>query len=339
MRPKSIILLVLALGCGLVASIGINQLMADRGKSAPSGETVSIFVAVQDINMNDPVTQEMLKLEPWPKDKLQPGALVKLDQIVGRRTKMRILAGEPILEGKLLATGENGQQGAGDQIPAGMRAVAVKSDDVTSTGSLIRPGDRVDVVVHLQRNDGRGIRETTSRTFLRDIKIFAVNDEFERSPNGEGGKITAKTVTLLVLPQQAELISLATELGKIRLVMRGPNDSDTEESPGVDIGDLTGTDESENREAEYADAMPADEDPLKGVFNQRSTAAVAELGEQFTMRLIRGQDVEEMVFADGKGLPQPAGSVVEEPQPTSPDATGSEDEEFEEPQEDDGGDE
>lgn len=336
MRPKSIILLVLALGCGLVASIGINQLMADRGKPAASGETVSIFIALQDINMNDPVSKEMLKLEPWPKDKVQPGAITKLDTVVGRRTKMKILAGEPILEGKLLATGENGQQGAGDQIPPGMRAVAVKSDDVTSTGSLIRPGDRVDVVVHLQRNPGKGIPETTSKTFLRDIKIFAVNDEFERSPNGEGGKVTAKTVTLLVLSQQAELISLATELGKIRLVMRGPNDTSAEETDGVTIKDITGTDESENREIEYAESEPAPDDALAGLFNQASTTAVA--GPQFTIRLLKGMDVEELVFTDGKGLPQPAGSLVEEPLPTTEEEATTDDEALEETLEDDSGD-
>lgn len=338
MRPKSIILLVLALGCGLVASIGINQLMADRGKQVSSGETVSIFVALQDINMNDPVAKEMLKLEPWPKDKVQPGTITKLDTVIGRRTKMRILAGEPILEGKLLATGENGQQGAGDQIPPGMRAVAVKSDDVTSTGSLIRPGDRVDVVVHLQRNPGKGISETTSKTFLRDIKVFAVNDEFERAPNGEGGKITAKTVTLLVLSQQAELISLATELGKIRLVMRGPNDTGAEESDGVTIADITGTDKSENRDIEYAESEAAEpDDALAGLFNQASATAVA--GPQFTIRLLKGMDVEELVFTDGKGLPQPAGAAVEEPLPTTADEATTEDDELEETLEDDSDDE
>jgi pilus assembly protein CpaB len=221
-----------------------------------------------------------------------------------------------------------------------MRAVAVKSDDVTSTGSLIRPGDRVDVVVHLERNPGKSIPETTSKTFLRDIKIFAVNDEFERAPNGEGGKLTAKTVTLLVLPQQAELISLATELGKIRLVMRGPNDTDSEETPGVNIGDLVGTDPSENRDLEYAASEPAEASPLAGIFSQPSraaaTAAVAEVQEHFTIRLIKGQDVEELVFTDDKGLPQPAGSVLEEPQPTT-DAL-LEDEAFEVAPEDAGGD-
>lgn len=338
MRPKSIVLLVLALGCGLVASIGINQLMADRGKPVANGETVSIFIALQDINMNDPVSKEMLKLEPWPKDKVQPGTITKLDTVVGRRTKMKILAGEPILEGKLLATGENGQQGAGDQIPPGMRAVAVKSDDVTSTGSLIRPGDRVDVVVHLQKNPGKGIAETTSKTFLRDIKIFAVNDEFERSPNGEGGKVTAKTITLLVLPQQSELISLATELGKIRLVMRGPNDTSAEETDGVTIKDITGTDQSENREIEYAESAPAETaDPLAGLFNQASATTVA--GPQFTIRLLKGMDVEELVFTDGKGLPRPAGSAVEEPLPITEEETATEEEAFEEAPEDDSGNE
>ncbi len=73
MRPKSLILLSLALGCGLVAALGINQMMAKQGPiTITSGETREIYVTLKDINTNDLVTAEALKLEPWPKDKVRP---------------------------------------------------------------------------------------------------------------------------------------------------------------------------------------------------------------------------------------------------------------------------
>ena len=76
MRPKSLILLVLALGCGLVAAIGINQVLANRpvAQVTDSGETVPIFVALTDIGLGDPLTPQVLKLEEWPKMKVPPGA-------------------------------------------------------------------------------------------------------------------------------------------------------------------------------------------------------------------------------------------------------------------------
>ncbi|HEY4759658.1 MAG TPA: hypothetical protein VIH42_03675, partial [Thermoguttaceae bacterium] len=66
MRAKSMALLMLALGCGLIASIGITQVLAKRNSepSAYPGETVPIFIAVKDIPLGDPLTAEVLKLEP-----------------------------------------------------------------------------------------------------------------------------------------------------------------------------------------------------------------------------------------------------------------------------------
>ena len=74
MRPKSLILLLLALGCGLVAAIGINRVLANRPveQAAETGEMVPIFVALADIGLGDPLTAEVLKLEEWPKTKVPP---------------------------------------------------------------------------------------------------------------------------------------------------------------------------------------------------------------------------------------------------------------------------
>src|SRR4051794_4160392 len=117
MKPKSIILLTLALGCGLVASIGINQVMANRKAEPASGETLPIFVATVDINLGDPVTPQNIKLEEWPKDKVPKGSLTELKKTEGRRARTRIFAGDPIREEKLLAAGE-GAQSPGDMIPS-----------------------------------------------------------------------------------------------------------------------------------------------------------------------------------------------------------------------------
>ena len=87
MRPKSLILLLLALGCGLVAAIGINQVLANRPvqQAADTGEMVPIFVALTDIGMGDPLSPEVLKLEDWPKSKVPNGVLADLADVEGRR--------------------------------------------------------------------------------------------------------------------------------------------------------------------------------------------------------------------------------------------------------------
>ncbi|NUQ64571.1 MAG: Flp pilus assembly protein CpaB, partial [Pirellulales bacterium] len=251
MRAKSIVLLMLALGCGLVASIGITKVMANRNShSSPVAQTQSIFVAMSDIPMGDPITPQVIKLEDWPKDKVPPGALTKIEDVEGRRPKTKIYAGSPLLENYLLSKGAS-DQGATGLIPKGYRVVSVKVDAVSSGSSLIRPGDRVDVLVHLEQCPTKNIPETTTRTFLQDIKVFAVNDVFALdAEEGADKSLKAQTVSLLVTPDQAEKVMLATELGRIRLVMRSPDDDEQTTGAGASAQKLFGVADGAQRDME-----------------------------------------------------------------------------------------
>ncbi|MGE0608001.1 MAG: Flp pilus assembly protein CpaB [Pirellulales bacterium] len=316
MRPKSLILLVLALGCGLVASIGINRVMANRpAAQVVEGDTVSIFVAALDVNQNDLVPKEAIKEEQWPAAKVPPGAIMVLEDVEGRRCRSKLYAGEPFLEAKLLAKGAAAQSYA---IPAGLRAVAVRVDDVTSLGSLLLPGDRVDIMVHLPPMPERGIREAMTKTFLQDIKVFAVNDVTERAPGGGEAKITARTVSFLVDPNQAELITQASELGRVRLVLRSSSDSEIVMTQGADFTGLLGAGGGNGNRA--AEAFAA-EQPKAPVIDQilAPPAAIAALDmpahNEFKMTIMRGSDVQEYVLDSGSSIARPAASDSEESAP------------------------
>ena len=279
MRPKSIILFVLALGCGLIAAVGINQVLAHR-KTDPgiAGETVPIFVALADVDLGEPLTPAVLKLEPWPKDKVPQGSLSKLEEIEGRRPRTKLFAGEPILENKLLSK-DASLQGASGFIPKGMRVVAVKVDAVSGSSDLLLPGDRIDVLVQLQANPSRGIAETSARTILQDIKVFAVNDIFRREHQDKGEvAIAARTVSLLVKPDEAELITLASELGNIRLVMRSTEDDNIAATSGAGVRHLFGNarDES-NRDSEslMASQSSSDGGGLLDMLNGKTPTPIA----------------------------------------------------------------
>ena len=102
MRPKSLILLLLALGCGLVASIGISQVLDRRNHDAePAVEKEPIYVALKDIKVNDPiVTDKNVKLEEWPKDRIPSDAVRDPKDYQNQRAGGIILAGEPIRKAK-----------------------------------------------------------------------------------------------------------------------------------------------------------------------------------------------------------------------------------------------
>jgi len=240
MRAKSMVLLMLALGCGVVASIGITQVMAKRGGATTTAqaEVEGIFVAMKDLPIGDPISAQMVKLEEWPKDKVPNGALTKLEEVENRRPKTRIFAGSPILENQLLGKGVL-DQGASDVIPKGFRVVAVKADAISTGGSLIRPGDRVDVLVHV-RYAGGDLTRTATKTILQDVKVFAVNEVWDVATTSGEKAITARTVSLLVTPAQAEKITLASEMGNVRLVMRSPEDKEQADVAGARAHDVLG---------------------------------------------------------------------------------------------------
>ena len=307
MRGKSVLLLMLALGCGLVASIGITQVMAKRNSSpqAPAAEMAAIFVAMEDIPMGDLVTAQMLKLEEWPEDKVPPGALGDIEDVEHRRPKSKIYAGSPILDDQLFGKGAS-EGGAAPRIPPGYRVVSVKVDDVSGTGRLIRPADRVDILVHLQRNPGKEILETCTRTILQDVKVFAVGDTFDLEATEGKNSITAKTISLLVTPGQAEVVMLATEMGKIRLSLRSHEDQELASVDGARPNELGRSRQPDRGNEGSAQAAPAtnqspDMDEFLKLLNSQGsqTAQTEESPEEpsnWTMRIIQGPEIDEVIL-------------------------------------------
>jgi pilus assembly protein CpaB len=318
MRSKSIILLALALGCGLVASIGISQVM-ERRQQAPvaQGETEVIFVALHDINPNEPITAQNIKTEEWPQSKVPAGVITKLDEIENMRTRQKIFQGEPLLLGKLIDADDI--TGASKGIPKGYRVVAVRVNDVSGTGSLILPGDRVDLLVYLTRNPAHDVHEAQTRTVLQDVKVFAVNAAWQRDPGDGESSIAAKTISLLVTPQQAEKVTLASEMGAVRLVLRNDSDSDLSETDGTQASDVLGTGSASDRSAEkekvevpQVAASSKIGDATKSLLEfikerQKSQPVVAPtVHGPWKIKLLKGGLVEE-VSIDGEGVPQVLG--------------------------------
>lgn len=292
MRPKSLALLLLALGCGLVASIGITRVMTTWTEKPDMvvGGTEPVVVATANVGMGEMLSETQIKLENWPKGKIPAGAVSIIADADGRRTRTRLYAGEPILEDKLFAKGVS-QQGAAAMVTAGYRVVTVKVDLVSGGGSLILPGDHVDVMVHLVRDPNKGINETVTRTILQNVKVFAVNDVLGVEKEKESGKsIAAKTISLLVTPEQAAKVMLATEMGTINLVMRSPEDNqrvaDVQAKPAELFGAAVASPTA--MEPPPAKAVPAPTAP--------QTVEAAASRTIWTVRIIKANEVDEVKF-------------------------------------------
>src|SRR5688500_14663664 len=165
MKMKSLILIFIALGCGLVASIGISQVMSQGGGEAKL-EMDQILVAKDPIDSGKPLQASMVQLEEWPKNKIPDGALRKVEDLEGMFSKYRFFKGEPILQAKI----SDKRGGVIEDIPPGYRVSNIKVDEDTVM-EAITPGDSVDVNVFLEAGRN-GIQKTGVYTILRNVRVF-----------------------------------------------------------------------------------------------------------------------------------------------------------------------
>lgn len=236
MRPKTLILFIVAVGCGLVASIGVSQYMEKAKRTGPTAvDTAKIYVATTEISPGERLDAKNVRLEEWPKDRIPEGAVTDLKEFEDKFPRARLYKGEPILFAKLSDTMDGNLP---QTIPEGYRVIALKVDENTSAGGFIRPGDRVDLVVFLRKS--AEVPETGVRTILRDVNIFAVQGETERHVDKQGLSRELRTVSLLVTPKQAESVTLAKELGVMSLTLRRPGDTTEEVGDGETVQELLG---------------------------------------------------------------------------------------------------
>ena len=162
-----------------------------------------------------------------------------LQQAVGRGVIAAIYAGEPIASGRLAPRGAGA--GLAAMIPVGMRAVALKIDEVIGLAGFVVPGMRVDVIVSGRTSDSSQ-NNVVARTALQNIEVLSAGQKIEKTADGKPQD--AQVVNLLVTPDQAEVLSLASNETKVQLVLRNPLDTREETTHGASMAALFGLHEN-----------------------------------------------------------------------------------------------
>ncbi len=232
MDRRFITVLTLSLMFALVVSGIFYQVVAGASKSsrAPKQDLRDLVVAARALGTGVSIKPDDIKLVRVPADQFPKGGFSSTEEVLGRPVVSSVLADEPVREGRLAARGSG--MGLAPIIPAGMRAVAVKVNEVVGVAGFVLPGMHVDVLV-----TGRPVGQdaTMTKTILQDILVLAAGQTIE--PDARGQAINAPVVTLLVTPAQAEALTLASE-DRIQLVLRNSSDRGAEKTPGRDMTEL-----------------------------------------------------------------------------------------------------
>jgi pilus assembly protein CpaB len=332
MRPKSLVLLALALGCGLIASIGISQVLDGNNKPA-AVETAPIYVALKNINVGDPVDDKMVSLEEWPKDKVPVGAIAKWEDLEDRRPRSNIYAGEPILDNKLLPKGQTNDPIKG--VPEGMRLKTISVDARKSAAGLLSPGDRVDIQIFVKENQSQGVTTPFTKIFLQNIRVYAVDQTIEKSADGSEARSVAKTVSLIVTPAQANRINLAENMGEVSLIPRNPDDETVVEDNEQGADELFGRSTANSRQKEQLGKNESADGPLAGfkslIQDAMSSAAQAAAAtpqqpakSNFQMTIIYPTEVSKVEFsANGEPILPQNSPAAAFPNPSAGAAAGA----------------
>jgi pilus assembly protein CpaB len=166
---------------------------------------------------------------------LPKGAILKSENAIGRGVISDLYQGEPIVDSRLAAVGSGG--GLAATIRQGMRACAVKVDEVVGVAGFVTPGMRVDVLMsgnppgQPNLSDGPQVK-----TLLQNIEVLSAGTDIQKDAEGKPQQV--QVVNLLVSPEQAEVLSLASNQVHLQLVLRNPLDTKIVQIPGTAMSTL-----------------------------------------------------------------------------------------------------
>jgi len=237
MRRNNATVLVIALVLGVIAAVLTRNWLVSHSRAKLAQEAGTIVVAAVPLGFGSQLTPENVKEIPWSANALPEGAFATKQELLsgGRRMALVSIApNEPVLRARVTAPGQ--RAALSSMLDPGKRAVTVRVDDVRGVAGFIQPGDRVDVVLIRTEAESK-LKEGYSDVILQYAKVLAIDQITGERPEQP---TIAKAVTLEVSSEEAQKILLATNVGRLTLMLRQPAEANAEPVHRVTENDLGG---------------------------------------------------------------------------------------------------
>lgn len=218
-RFRMLVIAFSALALSLVVTFLAYRLLSQRIRPSLAA-TTDVVVTVQKLSLGARIAPENVRVVSWPQALKPEGSFQTVDQVVGRGVTVPMLPNEPVLETRLAP--KEGGAGLTATIPEGMRAVSVKVNDVIGVSGFVLPGTRVDLILTGSPDQTLGI--DTSKVILENVLVLAAGQNIQQDENGNPQNV--QVITLLVTPEDAQKVALASVDGRIQLALRNPLDLD-----------------------------------------------------------------------------------------------------------------
>jgi pilus assembly protein CpaB len=227
-RMRVFMVFVLAMTAGGALAFGTYNYMQHLPVKSTSIPTRPVVVAAADLDIGAELRREDIRIIDWPANGMPANAISDPQEVIGRGLILPVIENEPFLPMKL-ASKEAGS-GLPPVIPPGLRAVSVRVNEVIGVAGYVLPGTRVDVVATVSPNGSAN--DMTSKVILTNVQVLAAGTKIYRETD-KNKPMPVSVVTMLVNPEEAERLTLASTEGKIQLALRNPLDKTIPATPGV----------------------------------------------------------------------------------------------------------
>jgi len=245
-------MLVLALTSGVVAALLALKYLRERTTPLMASEPrkANIVLSTRSLPVGSVVTERDVKVVSWPGEAVPAGYIRSVKDAVGRGIITPVAENEPLL------TSKTSTKDAGGGLPIiirdGMRAVSVRVDEVIGVAGFVLPGTRVDVMLTLDKGPDRP--QSITKTLLQNVQTLAAGQSVTRDKEGKPQTVTV--ITLLVTPDDAELLALASKEGRLQLALRNTLDTMAVSTSGARADRLSPSAPSGNRPQRTRSAAP-----------------------------------------------------------------------------------
>lgn len=217
---------------GLITVFFLNRYISslNQAEEAVAASSYSeVVVAAKSIPKHVVITDDMVSLSSIPSDAVHPDAITALDKVLGGISKSEIINGEQVLSGRVVT--EDIKATLSYEIPENMRAITIPVNEVSGVANYIDVGDKVDILVSYEfevetpNDDEKTIPYTYTQ--LQNIEVLELGGL--KAPTAEGQAETIEqpsTITILVNPEQAEVVAFANINGQFHLTLRNPIDNE-----------------------------------------------------------------------------------------------------------------
>jgi pilus assembly protein CpaB len=227
-RMRVFMVFVLAMTAGGALAFGTYNYMQRLPAKNTSIPTRPVVVAAADLDIGAELRREDIRIIDWPANAVPANAISDPKDVIGRGLVLPVIENEPFLPMKLAS--KDAGSGLPPVIPPGLRAVSVRVNEVIGVAGYVLPGTRVDVVATVSPT-GNGA-DMTSKVILTNVQVLAAGTKIDRETD-KNKPMPVSVVTMLVNPEEAERLTLASTEGKIQLALRNPLDKTIPATPGV----------------------------------------------------------------------------------------------------------